>query len=75
MTGTWFDLIMKLPNGLDTYMTDNDARFSGGEQKRLALARAFYKGAEILLLDEMTAAIDIENEKLIYEIADKIIRF
>lgn len=36
-----FDLIMKLPNGFDTYMTDNDARFSGGEQKRLALARAF----------------------------------
>lgn len=49
-------------------MTDNDSRFSGGEQKLLALARAFYKKADILLLDELIAAVDTDNEKLIYEI-------
>lgn len=63
-----YDVIMRLPDGFETHMTDNDSRFSGGEQKRLALARAFYKGTEVLLLDEMTAAVDRENEKIIYEI-------
>lgn len=63
-----YDKIMKLPQGFNTLMTDNDSRFSGGEQKRLSLARAFYKNSEILLLDEITAAVDTENEKLIYEI-------
>ena len=60
--------IMELPMGFETPVTDNESRFSGGEQKRLMLARAFYKASDILLLDELTAAVDKENERLIYDI-------
>lgn len=63
-----YEKIMELPKGFETLMTDNESRFSGGEQKRLMLARVFYKAADILLLDELTAAVDEENEKLIYDI-------
>lgn len=63
-----YDRIMRLPNGTDTLMNkqlnDNAVDFSGGEQQKLLLARAMYKDAPILILDEPTAALDpiAENE-------------
>ena len=63
-----YDRVMELSQAFDTRMTDNDGHFSGGEQKRLALAGAFYKKSDLLLLDEMTASVDTESERLIYDI-------
>ncbi|WP_329903396.1 ABC transporter ATP-binding protein [Porphyromonas pogonae] len=56
------DIINKLPDGLDTKLGTEGIYLSGGEQQRIALARAFLKDAPILLLDEATAFADPENE-------------
>lgn len=62
------DIITKLPDGLDTKIGAEGIYLSGGEQQRIALARAFLKDSPILLLDEATAFADPENEKAIQEV-------
>lgn len=57
------DIIEKLPEGLDTHIGTKGIYLSGGEQQRIALARAFLKDAPIVLLDEATAFADPENEQ------------
>ena len=59
------EFINKLPNGLNTKIGANGTFLSGGEQQRIALARAFMKNAPIVVLDEATAFADPENEHLI----------
>lgn len=59
------DIIENLPNGLDTIIGSKGTYLSGGEQQRIALARAILKNAPIVLLDEATAFADPENEHLI----------
>lgn len=59
------DIIDKLPNGIDTEIGTNGTYLSGGEQQRIALARAILKNAPIVVLDEATAFADPENEVLI----------
>jgi ATP-binding cassette subfamily C protein CydCD len=59
--------VSKLPHGYQTVIGERGLRLSGGERRRLALARAFLKNAPILLLDEPTADLDAEIEKLILE--------
>ena len=59
------DIIEKLPNGLDTVIGSEGVYLSGGEQQRIALARAILKNAPIVVLDEATAFADPENEALI----------
>lgn len=59
------ELIDRLPDGLDTVIGKKGTYLSGGEQQRIALARAFLKNAPIVLLDEATAFADPENEHLI----------
>lgn len=59
------DIIQKLPNGMDTVIGSEGTYLSGGEQQRIALARAILKDAPIVVLDEATAFADPENEVLI----------
>jgi len=59
------DFIMSLPNGYDTVLSDGGANISGGEKQRISIARAILKDAPIIILDEATANIDPENEKLL----------
>lgn len=59
------DVIAQLPNGLDTTIGDNGNRLSGGQRQRMAIARAIYKDAPILILDEATSALDTESERAV----------
>lgn len=58
------DILDKLPEGLDTQIGAEGTYLSGGEQQRIALARAILKDAPIVVLDEATAYADLENEVL-----------
>ncbi|PTB19642.1 lipid A export permease/ATP-binding protein MsbA [Trinickia symbiotica] len=57
------DMIATLPEGIDTSIGGNGMRLSGGQRQRLAIARAIYKNAPILILDEATSALDSESER------------
>jgi len=63
-----------LPNGLDTVVGHNASEFSGGQRQRLAIARAIYKDAPILILDEATSALDSESERLVQQALDRLMK-
>ena len=68
------DFIERLPEGFDTTIGENGAELSGGERQRLSIARAFLKDAPILILDEISASLDVDNEKKIQESLNKLIK-
>ncbi len=59
------ELVAALPDGMDTVLGHNASALSGGERQRLAIARALYKDAPILILDEATSALDPDTDKLV----------
>jgi ATP-binding cassette, subfamily B, bacterial MsbA len=61
------DMVAALPNGIDQAVGHNATQLSGGQRQRLAIARAIYKDAPILILDEATSALDNESERLVQE--------
>ena len=68
------DFIEKLPNGFDTKIGENGTELSGGERQRLSIARAFLKDSPILILDEISASLDVDNEEKIQESLNKLIK-
>ena len=66
------NLLSELPQGIDTLIGDNGNRLSGGQRQRLAIARAIYKDAPILILDEATSALDSESERQVQEALDRL---
>lgn len=68
------DFIMKLPDGYDTVPGEGGSTLSGGEKQRIAIARALIKDAPIVLLDEVTANIDVENEVKIQSALQELLK-
>ena len=65
-------LIKELPEGVDSMVGDNGNRLSGGQRQRMAIARAIYKNAPILILDEATSALDSESERQVQEALERL---
>ncbi len=61
-----------LPQGMDTLVGHNAAQLSGGQRQRLAIARALYKDAPVLILDEATSALDTESERLVQDALQRL---
>lgn len=68
------DFIEKLPEQWNTLIGENGSELSGGERQRISIARAFLKDAPIILMDEATASLDVDNESVIQESISKLIQ-
>lgn len=68
------EFALKLPGGYHTEIGENGCELSGGERQRISIARAFLKDAPIILLDEATASLDVENETLIQTALSRLIK-
>lgn len=68
------DFINDLPNGYETYLGESGAGLSGGEKQRIALARVFLSGADIIILDEPTGALDYQSERKIQNAIKGIVK-
>jgi subfamily B ATP-binding cassette protein MsbA len=68
------DFVAALPQGIDTLVGHNASQLSGGERQRLAIARALYRQAPVLILDEATSALDNESERAVQEALQTLTR-
>ena len=69
-----YDFIMALPEGFDTVVGEGGASLSGGEQQRISIARCILKDTPIVILDEATASVDADNEKMIQEAISELVK-
>lgn len=67
------EFIDKLSDGYETIIGENGAELSGGERQRISIARAFLKNAPILILDEIAASLDVDNEKEIQDSLNQLV--
>ena len=67
------EFVTKLSSGYNTPIGENGARLSGGERQRISIARALLKNAPIVLLDEATASLDVENETKVQSALSKLL--
>lgn len=68
------EFALKLPRGLPLLIGENGCELSGGERQRISIARAFLKDAPVILLDEATASLDVENESAIQTALSRLIK-
>jgi hypothetical protein len=68
------DLLARLPQGIHSNVGHNAAELSGGQRQRLAIARAIYKDAPVLILDEATSALDNESERLVQDALARLMK-
>ena len=68
------DFVETLPQGMDTRIGHNGEQLSGGQRQRLAIARAIFKDAPILILDEATSALDSESERQVQQALERLMR-
>ena len=68
------EIASKLPNGYATIIGENGSKLSGGERQRISIARAFLKNSPIILLDEISASLDVENEMEIQSSINRLIK-
>lgn len=68
------EFVEKMPDKWNSMIGENGSELSGGERQRISIARAFLKDAPIILMDEATASLDVDNESLIQESISKLIR-
>lgn len=69
-----YDFIMALPDGFDTVIGEGGASLSGGEKQRISIARCILKDAPIVVLDEATASVDLDNEREIQQAISSLVR-
>ena len=67
------EFVSRMPEGYGTMIGENGARLSGGERQRISIARALLKGAPVVLLDEATASLDVENETKVQEALSRLL--
>lgn len=67
------DFVNRMPQGYDTMIGENGSKLSGGERQRISIARALLKDAPIVLLDEATASLDVENETVVQQALSRLL--